>query len=142
VIGCYRSPTALGFGEWRSLTADSPTVRDMGSRTVWVGFVNVVPDGNPDAFDGAIGAYVWAATEAASRSDYERRVAEAAALTFGLKAVSVEDVAPALSLGRPARRTSHGAVVRRARKSGDVEWGTFHSYGSEDEDDSSGTAPA
>jgi hypothetical protein len=85
-----------------------------------------------DPFDGAPGAYVYAAAEAIDGTRFAERV-RLAAHTPGVRVVEIEDASPALASGIRAPTSDQRRLISDARESSEVVWGTFHAYENEDE---------
>lgn len=99
---------------------------------IWIGLVDVRPIAAGDPFDGAVGAYVYAAIEASDEAAFEARV-RLAAQQLGLTVVDIEEASPALAKGVRALSGDQRRVISDARASSGVAWGTFHAYEEDDE---------
>jgi hypothetical protein len=99
---------------------------------IWTGLIEVHPMTGVDPFDGAPGAYVYAAAEAIDGTRFAERV-RLAAHTPGVRVVEIEDASPALASGIRAPTSDQRRLISDARESSEVVWGTFHAYENEDE---------
>lgn len=103
------------------------------SAPIWLGLFDLVAEGDgDDVLDGAAGAVAYAAAIADDEDAFLRKVQDAA-LEIGLRVTSSEEVAPAMARGVRRLSGQHRKLISQARRSDVVEWGTFHSYESDDE---------
>lgn len=99
---------------------------------IWIGLADVRPIAGADPFDGAVGAYAYAAVEASDEAAFDARV-RLAAQQLGLTVVDIEEASPALAKGVRALSGDQRRVISDARQASEVAWGTFHAYENDDE---------
>jgi hypothetical protein len=101
-------------------------------RVVWIGLVEVAPHDSNDIFEGGLGAFSNVLALATSVEDY-MAVTAAALDAEGLTAVAVDDPEPL------SERQSRGDLptdileLGEQAAAGDVVWGTFHIFETDEE---------